>query len=1028
MMMARALAFLVCGAWVGAGGAPGAEKPVTAADVLSACGRRQGLCVLIGCGTQAAPALAADLAAGGSMLVHGIALDDAALARARAAIAAKGVGGLASVERLPLKPLPYRDNLANVVVVEDLPAATKAGLTTEEALRVLAPGGALCVRKAGKWDVTRKPWPKEMDDWTHECHGPDGSSVSNDKVVRWPVGYRWNAGLPMNLQNPKRNANAWSSTRGMAVTGGRCFMLSDSVLENLGATYAAEHGTDQFVTARDAFNGLLLWRRNIGATYYGGLFYPNRAPFAAVGDRVYVAAGTGKLLALDAATGEIARTFDTTYVPGVILVDRDVIVAATWKEGAQVGGVSGVDRRWMTFGLAEGAVEAFDVTAGRKLWSVDRLATSMRSADGLVYLVTRRGADKLEELGGKPAKDRKGEQPVRPEQAVLAVEIQSGKVRWEVKSDVLGLKDALRLDAAGCGAVAVGHNNGERTSLLAADDGKVLLQAKAGSYAAFYEGELHLGPRKYDPKTGKETGSSTFNLGRTICTPRYFVNGMMVNNRGCGFVVDGKSVSYGGARGGCLFASIPAFGAFFTPQNWCRCAPSQIGGFVCFGPIAHEPTPEEMEQAPPIEAGPAYGEGSGAASLGDWPAYRHDAERSNAATAPAPTTLDVLWSRAICPPASDGRVAANWREALTASVTAPIVAQDLLVVAATDRHEVVAMDALSGKERWRVSVGGRVDTPPTVHQGLCLFGAHDGWVYALDVRDGRLAWRMRAAPADERMVSYGQVESVWPAVGTVLVRRGVGYASVGRSQGSDGGLVVRAFDPATGKVRWSKAVAPGRNTREMRTNDLLVACGDAVQLMTTRLDANSGQAAANPTVDFEKLRREDRAGKTAGEIAPSIGLEGFACGNWTRLGNRKYGAMQLGNVSGELLSWGEIVACVSARGTRVEAVRRDKLAPAGAPRAAGAVLWTHSLPPDYQATAVIACPNAVVVGGDVCGKGAPGGKGFVRVLSAEKGELLAECSLPARLSYNGLIVANGLLYATLRDGSAVCLGPKPPAK
>jgi hypothetical protein len=123
--------------------------------------------------------------------------------------------------------------------------------------------------------------PKEMDEWTHEAHGPDGNCVSKDTAVHFPVGFRWHAGLPMNIANPKRTANAWSNTRGLAVTGGRCFTLSDTVLENLGPTYASEHGLDQYVTARDAFNGLLLWRRKIGATYYSGLFYPNRAPFAA---------------------------------------------------------------------------------------------------------------------------------------------------------------------------------------------------------------------------------------------------------------------------------------------------------------------------------------------------------------------------------------------------------------------------------------------------------------------------------------------------------------------------------------------------------------------------------------------------------------------------------------------------------------------------------------------------------------------------------------------------------------------------
>ncbi|MDP7250623.1 MAG: hypothetical protein QGF00_13545, partial [Planctomycetota bacterium] len=166
--------------------------------------RDSGLCVIIGCGSEGNPALAADLASTGKMLVHGIALDDAALERARRAVSSAGVDGVATIEKLPIKPLPYRDTLANVVIVEDFKAASMAGFSRRDALRVLAPFGSLCVRKNGKWDIFRKPLPREMDEWTHGSHGADGNLVSNDKVVRFPVGFRWHAGLPMNIRNPKR--------------------------------------------------------------------------------------------------------------------------------------------------------------------------------------------------------------------------------------------------------------------------------------------------------------------------------------------------------------------------------------------------------------------------------------------------------------------------------------------------------------------------------------------------------------------------------------------------------------------------------------------------------------------------------------------------------------------------------------------------------------------------------------------------------------------------------------------------------
>jgi len=1101
-----------------------------ASQILGMKVRDSGLCVIIGCGSEGNPALAADLASTGKMLVHGIALDDAALERARRAVSSAGVDGVATIEKLPIKPLPYRDTLANVVIVEDFKAASMAGFSRRDALRVLAPFGSLCVRKNGKWDIFRKPLPREMDEWTHGSHGADGNLVSNDKVVRFPVGFRWHAGLPMNIRNPKRTANAWSSTRGLAVASGRCFSLSTTVLENLGPTSYSDHGLEQYVTARDAFNGLFLWRKRIGATYYGGLFYANRAPFVAVGDGVYVAMGDGKLVALSVSTGEVMRTFDTTYAPGRLLVDRQVVAVATWKEGTKVGGIHGVDRRRMDFSVAEGTVEAFSARTGARLWLLEELATSIVSKDGILFMVVRTGADKFEEMNQRR---RRGEKPLtRPQQVVVAVDLKTGKRLWAVTSQELGSGDEyLRLDAAGLGIVTIAHNNGARTSALSAKNGRRVLQAKTGSYAAFYDGALHLAGQKYDSSTGKASEASSIRLGATICTPNYFVNNIIVANRGGGFLVNGKRVLYGGARGGCLFASVPAYGAFYTPQNWCACAPAQIPGFIVFGPIDHEPTAKEMEVSPPVEKGPAYSELNSTKSVNDaevpeetgsqeWPMYRLDALRSNATGSAAPQQLDVLWEKAVAAKAPSGLVGTSWREYLNSPVTAPVIAEGIVVMAAMDRNQVIALDAGSGEELWREAVGGRVDTPPTIHQGLCLFGSHDGYVNALSSKDGRLAWRMRAAPREERMVSYGKVESPWPVIGTVLVADGIAYASAGRTQGSDGGLVVRAFDPATGEIVWSNALAPtqdGGSYRQMRRNDLLVRIDDTVQLMVSRMDSKTGESRPNLTLEYAKklaqirqkreLKRRQEAAKAAEkaaeeakaallaqiteeaeseeaelgeeyeldeedefdeedeldeegeldeedgakkedgkkegekkeddpegeddeafhEIAPGIGLEGFVSWHWTRLGNRKFGSMSFGNMSGCMFSCGQQIVIASINdGRGIRAFGREQVKTVVDALNPNDRKWELNLPGGYQTTAMVVCRGSVVVGGGVYGPGRGTGRGFVQVLSGEKGEKAAERMFPSPLTYNGLAVADGKVYATFADGSAVCLGEKPP--
>ncbi|HID22854.1 MAG TPA: hypothetical protein EYP14_10710, partial [Planctomycetaceae bacterium] len=94
----------------------------------------------------------------------------------------------------------------------------------------------------------------------------------------------------------------------------------------------------------------------------------------------------------------------------------------------------------------------------------------------------------------------------------------------------------------------------------------------------------------------------------------------------------------------------------------------------------------------------------------------------------------------------------------------------------------------------------RIDSPPTYSDGSLLFGARDGSVYCLRADDGRLRWRFRAAPDPRQVVSYEQLESIWPVHGSVLVENGVVYFAAGRSSFLDGGILVYGLDGQTGRV------------------------------------------------------------------------------------------------------------------------------------------------------------------------------------------------------------------------------------
>ena len=222
---------------VGTVRAHAAETAVSglAEEILELAGSKIGLCVHLGCGRQETAALTAELAAASRMLVHGVAVDDASCDRARRAISERKLWGQATAERLPLRPLPHLDNLANLVVIEDFEGLAQQGLTWDEVQRIVAPGGRVCLKKDGRWTATVKARPPEMDDWTHPAHGPDGNRVSQDRVACLPVGLRWLDGVPLNL------GETYATARGWVVAGGRCFTLGPAVLENVAPAGFLKH-------------------------------------------------------------------------------------------------------------------------------------------------------------------------------------------------------------------------------------------------------------------------------------------------------------------------------------------------------------------------------------------------------------------------------------------------------------------------------------------------------------------------------------------------------------------------------------------------------------------------------------------------------------------------------------------------------------------------------------------------------------------------------------------------------------------
>ncbi len=975
---------------------PAATQPLSFKDLNG------GLTVVIAAGDSHAGKVAATLAGSGDSVIHVLAGSRDEVDAINREIAAAELKGLVTVEDLKLSPLPYRDHMLNNLVVMDLKHAEAAGFTKGEARRCVAPQGNLVICRGGRpASVEKMPLPKTMDVWTHRYHGADGVPISEDKHLDLPIGFKWNADLPMNFDNPKRAANRYSSTRAMVVDDGRCFTFSSAALENLGEGWKSEYGTDQFLTARDAFNGRLLWRKRIGDTYYGGLYIENLAPLISTGRSLYLAGENGRMLKVDTRTGDTIAELPTQYIPGVIAASDGIVVAATWRDGKAMGSVKRYDRRRMDWAIDTGTIEAYDDKSGKLLWKQALLGTSMLIAEGRVFIVNRDAPDPLELNHNRRTA---GSALKHPLNRVIGLDLKTGRKLWTRDAADLGLKDqTLNLEAAGWGAVSVAIGDRTKAYPLAADTGKLLEGAAL-----------------------KEANGHFFRFRNHICTPYYRVNGLNFANRGGTIYKDNERFNFGGARSACLTGTVPAYGAGYIAQNWCNCSPGQIPGLIAVASIGRMPTPAEMEQpARPIPFN-SYSAGDDAVGReSDWSTFRGNASRSSAVATDIPTVVSESWKIKVAAPLKPGTVAKDWNAYLNSRLTAPVLSEKVALVADIDHNEVIAVSLDNGKVAWRFTTAGRMDTPPTAYKGLCLVGDHSGHVFAIKVKTGELVYRLRIAPEEKRMMSYGKLESVWPVIGGVLVAEGRAYATAGRTQGSDGGIVVRAFEPETGEPLWARAIPQtgnGVNPGKAKRNDALILEDKLLRLMDHSLDPATGKFVKSPTaIRLEKAlaAREKELGRkltrqetdqvkkatAAASRALALGNEGLYSWNWTRLGYRKFQFVGFEGVSGETVAWkdGEVV------GSRQNALYF---------KVDGQTKTVHA-PEGCQGTALVVCNNLLVQGGALIDRGDQ--KGFIRAVDLKTGKLAWEKTYSSQLAFNGLAVDQGQIIAAFDDGSVVKL-------
>ncbi|HIE51457.1 MAG TPA: methyltransferase domain-containing protein [Armatimonadetes bacterium] len=764
------------------------ENPSQQAQmILQATGVKGGLIVHLGCGEGR---LTAALHANDRYLVHGLDSEATNILKARTYLRRLGLYGQVSVEQWSGRRLPYIDNLVNLLVAEDL-----GEVPMEEVLRVLVPKGVAYLKRGDRWEKIVKPWPKEIDEWTHYLHDASNNAVAHDSVVGPPRGLQW-VGSP----RWSRHHDRMASMSALVSANGRLFYIIDE-----GSRASIMLPPKWSLIARDAFNGTLLWKRRIPSWWThiwpfksGPAQLPRR--LVAVGDKVYVTLGLeAPLTVLDAATGETLRTYEGTQATEEVIASAGVLFLQVNKSPRRIDykpvhrsigeAKARVAREW-PWDEKPRWIMAIQADTGKVLWQKEyRVVPLTLAADGqhvyfhegerIVCLNRKTG----EEVWRSEPLTRRSPIPTNfgptlvvyqdlvlfagGDRSMTALSAQTGKTLWKAKHHRGGHNSPEDLLVVGglawSGAIAGGRDSGVFTGL-----------------------DLRTGEVKKEFAPDVQTYWFHHRCYRAKATERYILS----SRTGIEFVDFRKQhwITHHWVRGGCIYGIMPCNGLIYAPPHDCACY--IIAKLYGLNALAPKPAVgrEELRGVSDeerLERGPAYGEvveEASPAGQDEWPTYRHDAARSGFTRAAVPADLKRLW-----------------RTELGGKLSSLVIAGNKVFVASVDTHTVYALDAGSGKVLWHYTAGGRVDSPPTIYQGRVLFGSADGWVYCLRAADGKMIWRFRAAPVDRRLTAFEQLESVWPVHGSVLVQNDVVYCIAGRSMFLDGGLRLLRLDPRTGR-------------------------------------------------------------------------------------------------------------------------------------------------------------------------------------------------------------------------------------